>query len=155
MTCRQHSSEAAAGDLEDQAHLLPHPSGHGERSVERDVPWPTGQVCGHRRSAQGAWQPRLLSGKQIWSHTDQGLTFQSLFVGSDKLMHSLIPVKTFICIHLCKLYCTRPLLTQKEGERKIRKLLVSSVFKSSHSNNSSNIIYYIIHPKYPLLSCCL
>lgn len=65
MTCRQHSSKATAGDLAGQARLLPHPSGHGERPVKRDVPCPTGQVRGHRRSAQGARQPCLLSGEQI------------------------------------------------------------------------------------------
>lgn len=48
LICRQHSSKAEAGGVEIQTRLLPHPSGYGERPVQRHLPGPAGQVCGDR-----------------------------------------------------------------------------------------------------------
>lgn len=58
---RKHSCKAEAGCVEVQARLLPHPAGHGERSVQRHLPSQAGQVCGDRRSSQGSGKSRLLS----------------------------------------------------------------------------------------------
>lgn len=46
--CRQHSSKEQTGGVEEQAYLLPHPSGDGERSIQRHLPGPADQVCGDR-----------------------------------------------------------------------------------------------------------